>query len=124
MKRITVAEATDLSDNWTNTRQAAVDRAAGKPDNRSVWCSLDDLRQFLDDAENEAKANGYDMDGVRIYLGVYGEEQLADKAGYTTMFLTATGKKTDTTDPTQDLTDIDPFNDGMGGNPPQATYPQ
>ena len=130
---ITVAEAKVLDANWTNTRKAVVDSVAGKPDNRSSWYSLDDMRNYLDYAEHKADSMGYDMDGVRLYLGVYSDSEPKDKAGYTTMFIAPTGVKSlskssssiiNTTVSSKDIQGLDPLNDGTDGIPPSANYPQ
>jgi len=129
---ITEAQAKKLDANWTKYRKAANDSAAGKPDNRSTWWSLEDMRNYLDYAENQAKDLGYAMDGVHVYLGVYGDNAPKDKAGYSTVFISPTGNKTLPEGTSgfaaqggrNDIPGSDPLNDGDGGYPPQANYPQ
>ena len=60
-------------------------------DNRSSWYGLNEVRNYLNYAENEAKQLGYTMDGVRIYLGAHPDQN--GEAGYTTMFFIPTGKQ-------------------------------
>ena len=131
---ISVQDAIALDAKWTETRKAAVDSAAGKPDNRSVWYSLQDMRDYLNYAEAQAKDLGYTMDGIRIYMGVYGDKAPVDKAGYSTLFIVPTGPKgisqgssgpTNMVPPGEnDIPGGNPLNDGGGGNPPSANYPQ
>lgn len=126
---ITETEAKDLDANWTNTRQKAVDAAAGKPDNRSSWWSLEDMRNYLDYAETQAKDLGYAMSGVRVYLGVYGKDAPEDKANYTTMFIAPTGEplvknETKAAAKNEDIPGGDSLNSGPMGVPPEANYPQ
>ena len=129
---ITQEEAVFLDKNWTEYRKMANDSAAGKPDNRSCWWSLEDMRNYLDYAESQAKDLDYTMNGVRVYLGVYGEEAGEDKAGYTTMFLAPTGIPIQPAGTSNfvartgngDIPGGDPLNDSTGGNPPPANYPQ
>ena len=91
---ITPAQAKALDANWTATRKRAVDSAAGRPDNRSSWWSLEDIQNYLAYAENQADSLGYEMNGIRVYLGVYPGNTPNGKADYTTMFMVPTGRKT------------------------------
>jgi len=98
----------------------------------ATWWSLEDMRNYLDYAENQAKNLGYAMDGVHVYLGVYGDNAPKDKAGYSTVFISPTGNKTLPEGTSgfaaqggrNDIPGSDPLNDGDGGYPPQANYPQ
>jgi len=124
---ITPKEAKELCDRWMKTRGPAVDRAAHKKDNCSCWWSLQDLRDYLDYAEKQAKELGYTMDGVRVYLGAYGDEAPTD-AGYTTMFLAPTGVQKGVIGGANlksgDITGGNLLNRGQGGHPPNGGYPQ
>lgn len=100
-------------------------------DNRSSWYGLDQVREYLNYAENEAKELGYTMDGVRIYLGAHPNQN--GEAGYTTMFFIPTGKpnKADASmfNFSMQLTGSDiPGGGGLdygnAGRPPDANYPQ
>ena len=130
---ITPAQAKSLNNNWTKTRKRAVDSAAGRPDNRSSWWSLKDVRDYLNYVENQTKELGYTMNGVRVYLGVYGGKAPNGKADYTTMFLVPTGRKSVSQGSminltwqggNKDIPEGDALNDGDDGIPPSATYPQ
>lgn len=94
---ITVKEAIELNNNWTEFRQQAVDSAAQKQgrevDNRSVAWSLSDFQSYLDFAKIQSKELGYNMTGLRVYLGVYGEDAGETKKDLTTMFIVPTGTK-------------------------------
>ncbi|MBO3098210.1 hypothetical protein [Gelidibacter pelagius] len=100
-------------------------------DNRSSWYGLDEVRNYLNYAENEAKDLGYTMDGVRIYLGAHPNEN--GKAGYTTMFFMPTGKSNKANAGLLDFfmqSDGGDIPGGGGldfgnhGHPPGANYPQ
>ncbi|MEP1489445.1 MAG: hypothetical protein ABJK28_13570 [Algibacter sp.] len=92
---ISVEDAIALNNNWTKYRKAAVDSAAQKQgrkvDKRSTKWKLEDIRNYLDYAEAESKYMGYTMDGIKVYLGVYGEDAGPEKSNYTTMFIAPTG---------------------------------
>lgn len=100
-------------------------------DNRSSWYGLDQVRQYLNHAESEAKELGYTMDGVRIYLGAHPDEN--GEAGYTTMFFVPTGKphkaEASLFNLSMQLTGSDipgagGLDFGTHGHPPGANYPQ
>ena len=59
---ISAQEAQTLNDNWTNLRAKANEAAAGQPDNRSSWYSLDDMQNFLD----YTKEKNNNVNGVRF----------------------------------------------------------
>ncbi len=101
-------------------------------DNRSSWYSLEDLRGYLDFAENEAKNNKQTMDGVRLYLGAHPTED--NRPGFTTLIFVPTGI-TNTSKGTMlnlnfqgggspDLNGGSGLNAGGHGNPPGINYPQ
>lgn len=100
-------------------------------DNRSSWYGLDQVRDYLTYAENEAKESGYTMDGVRIYLGANADQN--GEAGYTTMFFVPTGKP-NTADASMfnfslqedggDIPGAEGLDMGGDGQPPGASYPQ
>jgi len=130
---ISPERAKELDANWTKIRVKPIQNAIGKLDNRSVKFSLEDMRNYLDYAENQTKELGYTMDGVRIYFGAYDEYETNGKAGQATVFLVPTG--------TRNLSEANMFgfmvqgvggdipggsglNDGEVGDPPQANYPQ
>ena len=101
-------------------------------DNRSVWFSLKDVRNYLDYAENQTKGLGYTMDGVRIYLAAYPSDPKLG-AGYTTVFMVPTGNEALSEGNTMffnlkrvggDIPGGDGLNSGDPGIPPSANYPQ
>ncbi|MCK8481213.1 hypothetical protein [Psychroserpens algicola] len=100
-------------------------------DNRSSWYSLEDLRNFLTIAEDSAKASGYTMTGVRLYLGAH--PQVGDVPGYTTMLFVPTGYEHTAEgnmlnmylQPTNhDLPGANGLDMGEDGDPPSSNYPQ
>ncbi|APY00444.1 hypothetical protein [Lacinutrix venerupis] len=112
---ITAAKAKELNDNWTNLRADANETAAGKPDNRSSWYSLEDMENFL----KQIKEDNSNVNGVRFYLGVETTEE--DKKGLTTIFMVPT--KDDGKGNNQDIPDADGMDRGAVGVPPNQGYP-
>ncbi|MDO6761511.1 hypothetical protein Q4566_14965 [Tamlana sp. 2_MG-2023] len=83
--------AKSLNQAW-NAKNAAIYSKAGMTktdENQSFWWSLEDLRNYLAYAEQEAKEKGYQMDGVRVYLAAYPE-----KGNENTLFFAPTGYET------------------------------
>ena len=107
-----------------------------RPDNRSSWWSLKDMRNYLNYAEQQSKELGYTMDGVRVYLGAYPDKKVdsAIVVGYTTMFMVPTSSEVEQVHQKGgsafragdggDVPGGDPLNDGGDGYPPPANYPQ
>ena len=129
---ITSKEAQVLNDTYTRTRAAIIDSVLGRPDNRSSWWSVDDIRDYLKYAEQQAEDNGYKLDGIRIYQGAYPEDYPDQKvAGYGTVFLVPTGTRTDQQkgsiffnfQESGDIVAVSPLDRGHPGKPPHASYP-
>lgn len=127
---ITKAQAIELSNNYT-ARYDNNSRAIGKPDNRSTWYSLDELKNYIAYIEAQGKEQGYAVDGIRFYLGAYSADNKdADKQNFTTIFLAPTGMKMGTMiersmssgTANQDILTIDAYNFGSGGWPPHTSY--
>ncbi|TXD84184.1 hypothetical protein ESY86_06260 [Subsaximicrobium wynnwilliamsii] len=104
-------------------------------DNRSSWYALEEVRTFLDYAEDQAKKNNYTMNGIRIYLGAYPESN--EGQGYTTMFMMPTGYSANQNKSEGnllglslkrgddgDIPGVGGLNHGSEGKPPGANYPQ
>lgn len=98
----------------------------------SNWYSLDELENFIAFSKRNARKNGYEMDGVRIYIGVLpNDEKYKDKKGYLTTFISPTGNKNiqeggfmTFQSPSKDLPQGPSAEYGSAGDPPSATYPQ
>lgn len=130
---ITPAQATVLANAFNSRHQLISDSIVKRPDNRSSWYSLSDVRAYLTLAEKEASGLGYKMDGVRIYLGAHPDT--ANEVGYTTMFLVPTGTQT-TAEGNMNFLNLNfqlsppnipggkGLNGGEPGYPPEANYPQ
>ncbi len=90
-------KAKALNDNWTKFREAAVDSAAKKQgrnkDDRSTWWPIDDIENYIAYSKHVTDSLKYDMTGIRVYLGVYGDNAGRTKKNLTTMFLVPTIKK-------------------------------
>ena len=131
---ITPAEASALDEAFNSRHQLISDSIVKRPDNRSSWYSLKDMRSYLDYAEKQAGTLGYTMDGIRVYLGAY--PNTANGVGYTTMFFTPTGFQTTAQSSMSlfnmsmqppvkpDIPGGSGLNEGPAGVPPSANYPQ
>lgn len=130
---ITPDEARTLDAAFNSRHELISDSIVKRPDNRSSWWSLQDVKDYLAYAENQAKEQGYTMNGIRVYLGAYPDEK--DQVGYTTMFMVPTGVKNgepqekgysseDGNRDNPDLLGSDGLNRSESGNPPSSNYPQ
>ena len=134
---VTPAVAKNLNDNWTNKLKNAVDSAAGRPDNRSAWWSIEDIEDYITYSRNQVDGLGYELDGLRVYLGVYPGNAPNGKADYQTMFIVPTGKRKPNMQNSEssfnlfnfslqgggdDIEDGDPLNGGNPGKPPSGGY--
>ncbi|NMH85928.1 hypothetical protein [Flavivirga algicola] len=94
---IEMSKAQELNNNWTEYREAAVDSAAQqqgrKKDNRWTLWSLNEVEKYLAYSQYQSYKLGYEMTGIRVYLGVYGDNAGRKKKNLTTMFMVPTGKK-------------------------------
>ena len=131
---ITPAEAKVLDQAFNSRHQLISDSIVRRPDNRSSWYSLTDVRSYLISAEKQAKTLGYTMNGVRVYLGAHADS--GTEVGYTTMFFIPTGTQI-TAKGSMNMFNLMPppvnppdipggngLNGGEGGDPPSANYPQ
>lgn len=130
---ITPEQAKTLDQAFNSRHQLISDSIVGRPDNRSSWYSLSDVRDYLNYAENQAKNLGYTMNGIRIYLGAHADT--SNENGYTTMFIIPTGNlvKSEANmnlfnfaiqNSNPDIPGGYGLNMGSPGNPPDANYPQ
>ena len=129
---ITSKEAMTLDKAYDPRYQLVSDSIFGGPnlDNRSSWYSLVDVENYLKYADSQATALGYDMDGIRIYLGAHPDGKTP---GYTTMFMVPTGSESLSEGNSMlinfrrasvDIPGGDGLNHGSPGDPPSANYPQ
>lgn len=93
----------------------------------SAAFTLEEIEEYIKYAKKEAASKGFEMDGLRLYFGVYTK---GGKKDYTAMFFAPTGKKSVEQggffffDGESGDLDVPPLNDGGMGDPPIATYPQ
>jgi len=115
-------QAKTLNDAYTTRCELVSSKITNRPDNRSSWYSLEDLKTFLNLAETQAKELGYTMDGVRIYCGAYPTDK--GQAGYSTSFIVPTAANENDGGSSNDIPGANGLNVGGHGNPPGANYPQ
>jgi hypothetical protein len=130
---ISVAEAKIFSKNWEERNPVEIDSTievvGSRKVTRSVWWSLDEINEYLVYANAKSDTLGYNMTGVRIYLGNYGKVKDPEKKNRNTMFIVPTGEKS-TSKASMSLFNfqnggndipVPPLNHGSGGN---GGYPQ
>ncbi|MFI1773516.1 hypothetical protein [Thalassobellus citreus] len=127
---ISVAEAIKLSNNWTNNNPTEIDSTleveGSKKATRSVWWALKDVNEYLAYAKAKSDTLGYNMTGIRVYLGNYGKNAKPSKKNRNTMFIVPTGNKTISKassiniilPPSDDDIPAPPLNRGDGGTEP------
>ena len=125
---ISIEKAKILNDNWTKYRKAAVDSAARQQgreqDDRSAYWDLRTIENYIAYAKKSSDSLGYAMTGIRVYLGVYGENAGEDKKNLTTMFIVPTGHEAKSQASSLSLSfqknknnlPVSPLNDSEGGN--------
>ncbi|MDO6597329.1 hypothetical protein Q4512_10430 [Oceanihabitans sp. 2_MG-2023] len=126
---ITPEEAKALDEAFNSRHQLISDSIVGRPDNRSAWWSIEDIESFIKLAKSQSTDLGYDMNGIRVYLGAH--ERTSREAGYTTMFMVPTGtpslsegKVMSAPPGNGDVPGGNGLNGGENGDPPSANYPQ
>lgn len=110
-KCISVAKARELQNNWISTRAVHVERGQGGADQREVIFSLAELEEYLEYVKSESAKQGVKSPGIRVYFAAYNN----DDSKKATVFL-APAKGTDVN--ADNNYEIDPFNWGHGGWPP------
>ena len=123
-KCITRVTAKTLSENWWNSRGAAIEKEVKLKDICAVNFSIAELEEYL----AYVKENSKDVKepGISIWMGAYprDDEKVPEKKrGYSTVFLSPTKKKapgtyTDDENDFEENEEIDPFNNGGGLWPP------
>lgn len=126
---ITPAEAKALDAAFDSRHQLISDSIVGRPDNRSAWWSIEDIEAFIKLAKSQSTELGYDMNGIRVYLGAHETE--GKEVGYTTVFMVPTGDLSVSEGSTVklkvgngDVPGGNGLNGGDNGDPPAANYPQ
>lgn len=132
---ITKEFAKELNLNYNKTRAGLAAKAAKKEDANAIWYSLEELENYIHYIKTQGLEDGYTVDGIRFYFGVYpDDEKHGEKAGLTTLFLVPTGKKTVTSiakvqsfalvqeQTSSDVESLSPMNYGNIGRPPSLTY--
>ena len=133
---IAPGQAKKLNDNWTEYRESYVDSAAKKQgrnkDDRSSWWSIDDIENYIAYAKNQTDSLKYDITGIRVYLGVYGDNAGRTKKEFKYNVFGANNKKKEKSEASMnpfnlqgggdgDCEECDPLNEGQGGD---GKYPK
>lgn len=132
---ITKEFARQLNVNYNNKRASLTAKKAQKEDANAIWYSLEELENYIHYIKTNGAKDGYNVDGIRFYFGVYpDDEKHGEKAGLTTLFLVPTGKKVENNTAkvqsfalvqeaaSSDIQSLDPMNYGNIGRPPSLLY--
>ncbi|UWY27050.1 hypothetical protein [Flavobacterium sp. TR2] len=130
---ITKEFARQLNVNYNNKRASLRALKDEKEDANAIWYSLEELENYIHYIKTNGAKDGYNVDGIRFYFGVYpNDEKHGEKAGLTTLFLVPTGKKAADSAKVQsfammqeassDIQSIEPMNYGNIGRPPSLLY--
>lgn len=133
---ITKEFAKQLNINYNSKKAASLTtRGAKKEDANAIWYSLEALESYISYIKTNGKKDGYNVDGIRFYFGVYpDDEKHGEKAGLTTLFLVPTGKKIEKNNTevrgftmlqetqSSDIQSLEPMNYGNIGRPPSLIY--
>jgi hypothetical protein len=134
---ITREFAQQLNLNYTNKKQTTLKvQSYEKEDANAIWYSIEELEKYIHYVKTKGTEDGYTVDGIRFYFGVYpDDEKHGEKAGLTTLFLVPTGKKIKTNtakiqsfalvveeEETMDIQSLEPMNYGNIGRPPSLIY--
>ena len=130
---ITKEFARQLNVNYNNKRASLRALKDEKEDANAIWYSLEELENYIHYIKTNGAKDGYNVDGIRFYFGVYpNDEKHGEKAGLTTLFLVPTGKKAADSAKVQsfammqeassDIQSIEPMNYGIIGRPPSLLY--
>ncbi|WP_074409260.1 MULTISPECIES: hypothetical protein [Aquimarina] len=121
-KCITKEEAKELQHVWCCTRTPEIDKCIGFEDTREFYWSVEELQEYLKYVKKKSKKQGIDNPGIRMYFGAYPESKCKSKKGYSTIFLAPTGAPAGELgkggDSAPNNYDIEPYNSGGAGNPP------
>lgn len=130
---ITKEFARQLNVNYNNKRASLSAKREQKEDANAIWYSLEELENYIHYIKTNGAKEGYNVDGIRFYFGVYpDDEKHGEKAGLTTLFLVPTGKKAKDNSQIQgfammqeasvDIQSLEPMNYGNIGRPPSLLY--
>jgi len=132
---ITKEFAKQLNVNYNNKKASLTAKKPQKEDANAIWYSLEELENYIHYIKTNGAKEGYNVDGIRFYFGVYPEdEKHGEKAGMTTLFLVPTGKKTAGDQAkiqsfafaqetlSSDIENLEPMNYGNIGRPPSLIY--
>ncbi|MEL6810922.1 MAG: hypothetical protein AAFP76_06265 [Bacteroidota bacterium] len=87
---ITFEEVRELQNEFVETRAPLLEAGLGFEDTRDFWFSLDTLKNYIKYVEQEAKRQGYDNLGIRVYFAAYDEPQGNQEFPYSTVVLVPT----------------------------------
>ncbi|MBO9584757.1 MAG: hypothetical protein J7574_11415 [Flavobacterium sp.] len=131
---ITKEFARQLNVNYNNKKASLRALKDEKEDANAIWYSLEELENYIHYIKTNGANDGYNVDGIRFYFGVYPDDEVhGEKAGLTTLFLVPTGKKAANNntkvqsfslmqEASSDIDSLDPMNYGNIGRPPSLIY--
>ncbi|MBL0737820.1 hypothetical protein JI750_13025 [Flavobacterium sp. GN10] len=131
---ITKEFARQLNVNYNNKKASLSAKREQKEDANAIWYSLEELENYIHYIKTNGAKDGYNVDGIRFYFGVYPDDEAhGEKAGLTTLFLVPTGKKAKSNteqvqsfalmqEMSSDIQSLEPMNYGNIGRPPSLLY--
>lgn len=109
--QISSTEAIQLCNNY-DTKNSNNKNLIGKDDNRSCLFTIQELKDYIKYLED----SGNNIDGIRVYIGAYSNNQSRTSNNeLTTVFLAPTSNGVDNTK-------LNALNWGEIGNPPKKKY--
>lgn len=110
-RQITPEKAAKLCDNY-DAKHHSNKNSLGVEDNRSCLYSIQEIKDYISYLEN----SNQNIDGIRIYIGAYSDnEKDSLNNNMTTVFLAPTSRGVDNTI-------LNALNLGNGGHPPKKKY--
>ncbi|PKA82288.1 hypothetical protein ATE92_0416 [Ulvibacter sp. MAR_2010_11] len=124
---ISYQDANVLEENFKTTRAAIINDSLGYEDTREFWFSLDSLKKYIEYVEYEARQQGIEQLGLRVYFASYPQNSNYPDPGFATVLFVPT-KQVEPSPIRQgffpmvpineNIQTIDAFNFGHGGKPP------
>ncbi|WP_461303901.1 hypothetical protein [Aureisphaera sp.] len=110
---ISVQDAKQMQSNWMATRAVDITRAEGHQDTCAVTFNIEDLQEYLNYVLEESKKQKIENPGIRVYFAAYDNNE----SDMSTVFFCPSESDEGDSDNNYD---IDPFNRGQNGWPPNA----
>lgn len=122
-KTISVEKAKEIQKYWMDTRANLIDANLKYKDSSDFYYTLDELQEFLNYVKEQSYLQEVKKPGVRIFFSAY--PKTSENKSYANIILVPMREKQGTLEENMDDPvnheinyDIDPFNSGNAGMPP------